>query len=49
MLQNLNLMNSNHHRIFKCIGLVLNNCVSAINLDVASSFNVFSEFDYVSQ
>ena len=49
MLQNWNLMNSNHHRIFKCIGFVLNNCVSAINLDVASFFSVFREFDYVFQ
>ena len=33
-------MNSSHYRIFQCIGVVLNNCVSAINLDVAPSFSV---------
>ena len=49
MLQNLNLMNSSHHRIFKYIGFVSSHYVSVINLDVVSSFNVFSEFDFISQ
>ena len=42
-------MNSSHHRIFKRIGFVPNHCVNAINLDVVTSFNVFSEFDFKSQ
>ena len=42
-------MKSSHHRIFKCTGFMSSHYGSAINLDVASSFNVFSEFDYVPQ
>ena len=49
MLQNWNLMNYSHHKIFKCIGFVPSHYVNAINLNVASSFNVFSEFDYMFQ
>ena len=36
-------------RIFKCMGFVPSHYVSAINLDAAPSFSVFSEFNYVSQ
>ena len=42
MLQNWNLMNSSNHGIFKCIGFVSSHYVNAINLDVVSSFNIFS-------
>ena len=49
MLQNWSLMNSSHHRIFKCIAFVSSQYVSAINLDTIPSFSVFNEFDYVSQ
>ena len=49
MLQNWNLLNSSHHRIFKCIGFLPSHYISAINLDVVSSFSIVSEFDYVSQ
>ena len=42
-------MNYSHHRIFKYIGFVSSHCVIYINLDIASFFNVFNEFDYVSQ
>ena len=42
-------MNSSHHTIFTCIGFVPSHYVSAINSDVVSSFNVFNEFDFVSQ
>ena len=49
MLQNKNLRNSSHHRIFKCIGFVSNHYFSVINLDVVPSFSVFREFDSVSQ
>ena len=42
-------MNYSQHRIFKCIGFVPSHYVSTINLDVMSSFSIFSEFDYVSQ
>ena len=42
-------MNSSHHRIFKYIGFVPNHYVIVINLYVASSFSVFSEFCFVSQ
>ena len=38
-------MYSSHHRIIKCIDFKPINC--AINLDVASSFRVFSKFDYL--
>ena len=41
-------MNSNHHRIFKCIEFVPSHYVSIINLDAAPSFNVFSKIDFVS-
>ena len=34
MLQNRNLLNSSHYRIFKCTCFVFNHYVSAINLDV---------------
>ena len=47
MLHNLNLMNSSDHRIFKSIGFVPSHCVSVINLDIASSFSIFSKFDYM--
>ena len=42
-------MKSSHHRIFKYIGFMPSHYVSAINLDVTSSYSVFSEFDFVSQ
>ena len=42
-------MNYSYHRIFKCIGFMLSYYINAINLDVTSSFSVFSEFDYVFQ
>ena len=42
-------MNYNNHIIFKCICFVLNHCVSAINLNIVSSFSVFTEFDCVFQ
>ena len=42
-------MNYSHHEIFKCKSFVPSHYVSDINLDVAPSFNVFSEFDFVSQ
>ena len=42
-------MNYSHHIIFKCIGFMPSHYVSVINLDVASSFSIFSEFDFVSQ
>ena len=45
MLQNWSLINSSQYKIFKCIGFVSRHYVSAINLDVVPSFNVFSEFD----
>ena len=41
-------MTSSHPRIFKCIGFVPSQYIGAINLDVSSSFNVFSEVDFVS-
>ena len=47
MLQNWNLINSIDHRIFKSIGFVSSHCVSVINLNATSSFNIFSKFDYV--
>ena len=40
-----NLMNSSHHKIFKCIDFVPSHSVSVINLDVILSFSVFNEFD----
>ena len=50
LLQNWNLINSSNHRIFKCVNFMsTSHYVSAINLDVAPSFNVFNEFDYVFQ
>ena len=45
MLQNLSHMYSSHHRIINYVGLKLIHY--AINLDVALSSRVFSEFDYV--
>ena len=42
-------MKSSHYRIFKCISFMLSHYVSAINLDVVSSFNAFSEFDSIPQ
>ena len=33
----------NYHRIIKCVGFKSIHC--AINLDIASSFRVFSEFN----
>ena len=42
-------MKSSHYRIFKCISFMLSHYVSAINLDVASSFNAFSEFNFIPQ
>ena len=42
-------MKSSHYRIFKCISFMLSHYVSAINLDVVSSFNVFSELDSIPQ
>ena len=42
-------MNSSHHRILKCIGCMPSHYISAINLDTASFFSVFSEFNFVSQ
>ena len=42
-------MNFGYLRILKCIGFVPNHYVSVINLDVAPSFDVFSEFDFISQ
>ena len=38
-------MYSNHYRIIKCIGS--EPIHYAFNLDVASSFKIFSDFDYV--
>ena len=49
MVQNWDLMKSSHYRIFKCISFMLSHYISAIDLDVASSFNVFSEFDFIPQ
>ena len=49
MLQNLNLMNSSHYGIFKCIGFVSNHYVSVINLNIMSSFSIFNKFDYISR
>ena len=49
MLQNWNLMNSSNHRIFNCMGFMPSHYFSAINLDLASSFNVFNEFDSMFQ
>ena len=49
MVVNILLQNWSHkyfnHRIIKCVGFEPIHC--AINLNVASSFRVFSEFDYV--
>ena len=45
MLQNWNHIYYSLHRIIKCVGFKLIHC--AINLDIALSFRVFSEFDYV--
>ena len=42
-------MKSSHHRIFKCTDFIPSHYVNAINLDIAQSFSVFSEVDYVSQ
>ena len=41
ILQNWNIMNSSHHRIFKYISFILNHHVNAINLNIVSSFSVF--------
>ena len=49
MLQNWNLLNSSHCKFFKCIGFVSSHYISVINLDVTSSFSVFSKFNVVSQ
>ena len=48
MLQNCNLLDSSHYKIFKYIGFVSSHYISVINLDVMSSFNVFSTFYCVS-
>ena len=42
-------MNSSHFRTFKYIGFVSSHYFSAINMDDAPSFNVFSKFGYMSQ
>ena len=49
MLQNWNLMKYSHHIIFKCTDFMPSYYGNTINLNVASSFSVFSEFNYVSQ
>ena len=41
-------MNSINYIIFTCIGFVMNYYVSVINLEIAPSFIVFNEFNYVS-
>ena len=45
MLQNLIYIYSSYHRIIKCVGFKPIYC--AINLDVASSSKIFSEFDFL--
>ena len=45
MLQNLSHMYYSHHKIIKRVSFKSIHC--AINLDVASSSKVFSEFDYL--
>ena len=42
-------MNFSYLRIFKCIRFVSNHYISDINLDVALSFHVFNEFDFIYQ
>ena len=49
MLHNWNVMIYSHHKILKCISFVSSHYVSVINLNIMLSFNVFREFDYVSQ
>ena len=45
MLQNWSHIYSSHHRIIKCVGFKSIHCT--INLNVATSSKVFSEFDYI--
>ena len=41
------LMNFSYLKIFKRIGFMLNHYISVVNLDVVSSLNVFSKFNFI--
>ena len=41
-------MKFSHRRIFKYTGFMSSHYISDINLNVASFFSIFSEFDYES-
>ena len=45
-MHELDLMNSSHHKILKCIDFLPSHYINVINLDTTSFFSVFSEFNY---